>query len=59
MVGEQEVPQVQRQVLGEALEILDAPAPRVGLMSVGEEQIKGTDTTRRLFSVLEKQEEAE
>lgn len=36
-----------------AQEILDAPAPRVGLMSIGEEQAKGNDMTRRVFSVLE------
>ena len=37
-----------------AQEILSAPAPRVGLMSVGEEQAKGNEMTRRVFSVLER-----
>ena len=37
-----------------AQEILATPAPRVGLMSIGEEQAKGTDLTRRVFRVLER-----
>lgn len=35
-----------------AQEILGTRAPRVGLMSVGEEEGKGTDTTREVFRVL-------
>ena len=37
-----------------AQEILDTPSPRVGLMSIGEEDAKGTDLTRGVFGVLEK-----
>lgn len=37
-----------------AQEILGTPAPRVGLMSYGEEEEKGTDQTRELFRILEK-----
>ncbi|MCG8463085.1 MAG: phosphate acyltransferase PlsX [Holophagales bacterium] len=37
-----------------AQEIIGTPSPRVGLMSVGEEETKGTDLTREVFRVLEK-----
>lgn len=37
-----------------AQEVLDTPTPRVGLMSVGEEQVKGTEMTRRVFDVLDR-----
>lgn len=36
-----------------AQEILRTPAPRIGLMSVGEEAGKGTELTRQVFKVLE------
>lgn len=36
-----------------AQEILGTPAPRVGLLSVGEEEGKGTEFTRRVYDVLE------
>ncbi len=35
-----------------AQEIIGTPAPRIGLMSVGEEASKGTDLTRQVFQVL-------
>lgn len=35
-----------------AQEVLGTAAPRVGLMSVGEEAIKGTETTREVFRTL-------
>jgi glycerol-3-phosphate acyltransferase PlsX len=35
-----------------AQEVLGTPAPRVGLMSIGEEEGKGTDLTREVFKVL-------
>lgn len=35
-----------------AQEVLGTPSPRVGLMSVGEEEVKGTDLTREVFKVL-------
>lgn len=35
-----------------AQEVLGTAAPRVGLMSVGEEEGKGTDTTREVFRAL-------
>jgi glycerol-3-phosphate acyltransferase PlsX len=35
-----------------AQEILRTPAPRIGLMSIGEEEGKGTDLTREVFKVL-------
>ncbi|MEM8930419.1 MAG: phosphate acyltransferase PlsX [Acidobacteriota bacterium] len=37
-----------------AQEILGTPEPRVGLMSVGEEEAKGTELTREVHQVLEK-----
>lgn len=36
-----------------AQEVLRSPAPRVGLMSIGEEELKGTDLTRQVFKVLQ------
>jgi glycerol-3-phosphate acyltransferase PlsX len=36
-----------------AQEIVGTPSPRVGLMSVGEEEGKGTDLTREVFRVLQ------
>jgi len=36
-----------------AQEVLGARAPRIGLMSVGEEDSKGSDLTREVFKVLE------
>ena len=35
-----------------AQEILGRPAPRIGLLSIGEEEGKGTDLTREVFKVL-------
>lgn len=35
-----------------AQEIIGTPAPRIGLMSVGEEESKGTELTRQVFRVL-------
>ncbi len=35
-----------------AQEVLGTPAPRVGLLSIGEEEGKGTDLTREVFKVL-------
>ena len=35
-----------------AQEIIGTPSPRIGLMSVGEEDNKGTDLIRRVFQVL-------
>lgn len=35
-----------------AQEVLGTPSPRVGLMSVGEEESKGTELTRRVYQVL-------
>jgi glycerol-3-phosphate acyltransferase PlsX len=35
-----------------AQEVLGTPSPRVGLMSIGEEEGKGTDLTREVFKVL-------
>ena len=35
-----------------AQEVLGAAAPRIGLLSVGEEEVKGTDLTREVFKVL-------
>ena len=35
-----------------AQQVLGTPSPRVGLMSVGEEEGKGTDFTREVFKVL-------
>ncbi len=37
-----------------AQEIIGTPSPRVGLLSVGEEESKGTDFTREVFRVLQK-----
>jgi phosphate acyltransferase len=37
-----------------AQEVVGTPAPRVGLLSIGEEAGKGTDLVRQLFKVLEK-----
>lgn len=36
-----------------AQEIIGTPEPRVGLMSVGEEESKGTDLTREVFRILQ------
>ncbi len=36
-----------------AQDVLGTPAPRVGLMSVGEEEGKGTELSRKAFKVLE------
>jgi glycerol-3-phosphate acyltransferase PlsX len=36
-----------------AQEVVGTPAPRVGLLSIGEEESKGTDTTREVFKVLQ------
>ncbi|HEX2466016.1 MAG TPA: phosphate acyltransferase PlsX, partial [Thermoanaerobaculia bacterium] len=36
-----------------AQEILHTPAPRIGLLSIGEEQNKGTDFTRQVFKIME------
>ncbi len=35
-----------------AQEVIGTPSPRVGLMSIGEEESKGTDLTREVFKVL-------
>jgi glycerol-3-phosphate acyltransferase PlsX len=35
-----------------AQEVLGMPSPRIGLLSVGEEDVKGTDVTREVFRVL-------
>ncbi|HWM91080.1 MAG TPA: phosphate acyltransferase PlsX [Thermoanaerobaculia bacterium] len=35
-----------------AQEVIGTPSPRVGLMSIGEEEGKGTDMTREVFKVL-------
>ena len=35
-----------------AQDILQTPRPRIGLLSVGEEAIKGTETTKQVFTVL-------
>ncbi len=35
-----------------AQEIIGTPAPRIGLMSIGEEEGKGTEITRQVFKVL-------
>ncbi|HEX5718224.1 MAG TPA: phosphate acyltransferase PlsX [Thermoanaerobaculia bacterium] len=35
-----------------AQELIGTPSPRIGLMSVGEEEGKGTDLTREVFKVL-------
>jgi glycerol-3-phosphate acyltransferase PlsX len=35
-----------------AQEVLGIPKPKIGLMSVGEEEGKGTDTTREVFALL-------
>jgi glycerol-3-phosphate acyltransferase PlsX len=45
---------VQFAVMGHlyAREVLGLPAPRVGLMSVGEEEGKGNDVTREAFRIL-------
>jgi glycerol-3-phosphate acyltransferase PlsX len=36
-----------------AQEVVGTPAPRVGLLSIGEEESKGTDITREVFKVLQ------
>ncbi|HVR29849.1 MAG TPA: phosphate acyltransferase PlsX [Thermoanaerobaculia bacterium] len=36
-----------------AQEILHTPAPRIGLLSIGEEEGKGTDFTRQVFKIME------
>ena len=35
-----------------AQEVIGTPSPRIGLMSIGEEEGKGTDVTREVFKVL-------
>jgi len=35
-----------------AQEVIGTPSPRVGLLSIGEEESKGTDVTREVFKVL-------
>ena len=35
-----------------AQEVIGTPSPRIGLMSIGEEESKGTDVTREVFKVL-------
>jgi glycerol-3-phosphate acyltransferase PlsX len=35
-----------------AQEVIGTPSPRIGLMSIGEEEGKGTDITREVFKVL-------
>jgi phosphate acyltransferase len=35
-----------------AQEVIHTPSPRIGLMSIGEEEGKGTDLTREVFKVL-------
>jgi glycerol-3-phosphate acyltransferase PlsX len=35
-----------------AQEVIGTPAPRIGLMSIGEEESKGTELTREVFKVL-------
>jgi glycerol-3-phosphate acyltransferase PlsX len=35
-----------------AQEVLRTPAPRIGLLSIGEEDVKGNDLTREVFQVL-------
>jgi len=37
-----------------AQEVIGTPFPRIGLMSIGEEEGKGTDLTREVFKVLQK-----
>ncbi|HEY8021737.1 MAG TPA: phosphate acyltransferase PlsX, partial [Thermoanaerobaculia bacterium] len=37
-----------------AQEVLGTPSPKIGLMSIGEEEGKGTDLTREVFKVLKK-----
>jgi len=37
-----------------AQEVIGTQAPRIGLMSIGEEESKGTDLTREVFKVLQK-----
>jgi glycerol-3-phosphate acyltransferase PlsX len=36
-----------------AQELLEIPTPRVGLLSIGEEEVKGTELTREVYKVLE------
>jgi glycerol-3-phosphate acyltransferase PlsX len=35
-----------------AQEVIGTPSPRIGLLSIGEEDVKGTDVTREVFKVL-------
>jgi glycerol-3-phosphate acyltransferase PlsX len=37
-----------------AQEVIGTPSPKIGLMSIGEEEGKGTDLTREVFKVLQK-----
>jgi phosphate acyltransferase len=37
-----------------AQEVIGTPSPSIGLMSIGEEESKGTDLTREVFKVLKK-----
>ncbi|HTQ81366.1 MAG TPA: phosphate acyltransferase PlsX [Thermoanaerobaculia bacterium] len=37
-----------------AQEVIGTPKPRIGLMSIGEEESKGTDLTREVFKVLKR-----
>ncbi len=36
-----------------AQDVLGANRPRIGLLSIGEESVKGTETTKQVFSILE------
>lgn len=36
-----------------AQDVLGTPQPRIGLLSIGEESVKGTETTKQVFSILE------
>ena len=36
-----------------AQEVMGTPSPRIGLLSIGEEESKGTETTREVFKVLQ------
>ena len=36
-----------------AQDVLGTAQPRIGLLSIGEESVKGTETTKRVFSILE------
>ena len=36
-----------------AQEVLQTAAPRIGLLSIGEEEIKGSDTTKKVFELMQ------